>query len=621
MRKAGAPPSAQAQAAPEFDAVHTAAVQTFQSSPEEKELLSKAVEQCDRISKLPPQLREVALAAFERFDYNQGDKVLTAGEPANCFYVVGRGSFNLTSPEVNEGRSSLGRYVAGQIIAERNLYILRQDSRSPFSIDCDSAGSLFALPKASFVAIRAAMEANPVGVTSASIAEALRELPACRSVSNEQLHSLSSDVEVVTCTPGMPILTDPKPSDRVLIVQSGSFTVGSVDSLSIEFTTGDIIGERDLANMASKLGHGDIKASCAVALLQIPAAHAALPDRMRWLANHTMVLKVLRLMEVFNTLNGEQLEQLVRVGRVRDFEKDEVISTATNAEPMLGPFRRPSFNPEKACLSVILSGTVSISRATNKDGDVKTELLGTLSAGEHLGGKNLVDPSAPRVTQAVAGDLTCLLQLDAEALGELLELVKHSLLRELANRRWVLENRGVVQMEDLENRALIGVGSFGRVKLVVHKPTGKPFALKILSKKQLVKNREVEHVRSELALTTTCSHELTLKLVAAFQDASNLYMVLEFVQGGEIYRLMNEGKLDVSNARYYAASVITALAYLSTLNCAHRDIKPENLMITSRGSLKVIDFGLCKVLTEGRAYTFCGTPDYMAKLRARSPTH
>ena len=207
-------------------------------------------------------------------------------------------------------------------------------------------------------------------------------------------------------------------------------------------------------------------------------------------------------------------------------------------------------------------------------------------------------------------ELTCL-RLDARAFGELLPLVQHSLARELASRRWIIENRDKVSLDELTLVRTIGIGTFGRVKLVIHRPSGgKPYALKVLQKRMLVHMAQVDNVRSEQQLLSTCSHPFLLKLAAAFQDAERLYMVLEFIQGGELYRRMQETDdlcFDVATTRFYAASIVSALSYLGSLCIAYRDLKPENILIDSTGYLKVIDFGFAKILTEGKTFTFCGT--------------
>ena len=126
---------------------------------------------------------------------------------------------------------------------------------------------------------------------------------------------------------------------------------------------------------------------------------------------------------------------------------------------------------------------------------------------------------------------------------------------------------------------------------------------------------QVANVRSEQNLLSTCSHPFLLKLAAAFQDGVYLYMVLEFIQGGELYKYMqdqDESILPIEHARFYTASIIAAFLYLNSLNIVYRDLKPENMLLSSSGVLKLIDFGFAKILVEGRTFTFCGTPDYMA---------
>ena len=172
-----------------------------------------------------------------------------------------------------------------------------------------------------------------------------------------------------------------------------------------------------------------------------------------------------------------------------------------------------------------------------------------------------------------------------------------------------------VTMNELDVVRTIGVGTFGRVRLMVHAPTHKPYALKTLQKRQLVAMSQVSNVRSEQTLLSTCSHPFLLKLAAAFQDETRLYMVLEFIQGGELYKYMqdqDEGLLPLGSARFYSASIVAAFAYLNSLNIIYRDLKPENILLSSEGLVKVIDMGFAKILANGRTFTFCGTPDYMA---------
>lgn len=89
-------------------------------------------------------------------------------------------------------------------------------------------------------------------------------------------------------------------------------------------------------------------------------------------------------------------------------------------------------------------------------------------------------------------------------------------------------------------------------------------------------------------------------------------MAFEFVQGGEIFRLLrNEGAFPNDVALFYATEIVLALEYLHSKNIAYRDLKPENLLIAKDGHLKITDFGFAKKIVD-RSFTLCGTPEYLA---------
>jgi len=103
-----------------------------------------------------------------------------------------------------------------------------------------------------------------------------------------------------------------------------------------------------------------------------------------------------------------------------------------------------------------------------------------------------------------------------------------------------------------------------------------------------------------------------VNLIESFQDKLNLYLVFDFVQGGEIFRLLRKENLFPNDvALFYIAEITLALEYLHQRKIAYRDLKPENLLIGSDGHLKITDFGFAKQIGD-RSYTLCGTPGYLA---------
>lgn len=197
-------------------------------------------------------------------------------------------------------------------------------------------------------------------------------------------------------------------------------------------------------------------------------------------------------------------------------------------------------------------------------------------------------------------------------------------------------NHFSANIEDWDLVKIIGEGAFGQVFQVEQKNScdgshldSKSYALKMLSKYQLVCDGQVDLVVTEKKLLQRASqHPFIVKLRAAWQDANLIYLLQDFVQGGELFSLMlqdgnaeRDGSpprkaLPEHHVQFYAACIADALHYLhAKCNIVYRDLKPENALMDDRGYLMLIDLGGAKLLTEGenfRTYTLCGTPRYVA---------
>eukprot|EP00049_Salpingoeca_infusionum_P011626 m.203019 g.203019 ORF g.203019 m.203019 type:complete len:357 (+) comp14985_c0_seq2:370-1440(+) len=158
----------------------------------------------------------------------------------------------------------------------------------------------------------------------------------------------------------------------------------------------------------------------------------------------------------------------------------------------------------------------------------------------------------------------------------------------------------------------IGTGSFGRVLLAKEKSQEAPVALKILEKSKVIKLKQVEHTLNERNILATVTCPFIVNLVSYFKDNSNLYLVMEYVNGGELFsHLRRVQRYSEEQSRFYAMQIVLAFEYLQSLNIVYRDLKPENLLFAPNGYIKITDFGFAKVLTS-RTWTLCGTPEYLA---------
>ena len=301
---------------------------------------------------------------------------------------------------------------------------------------------------------------------------------------------------------------------------------------------------------------------------------------------------------------------------------------AIKAFSMLDDFQRQQV--AEACIfqlcaageAIVTKGEVGDKFYVITQGEVTVQIEGgddkVLRMGEYFGEQSLLN-DAPRSATIVANNaVVCLTMLRSDfvaLLGPLDAIQERSVARErrLRDLSIATEAKAAIGLSDLVVKQTLGRGTFGRVKLVTHKQTGEHYAMKVLSKSLVVAYGQQRNVINEKTLLMRAHHPFILACHAAFKDADNLYLLMELVQGGELFaRLHNRGGKETSkNACFYSACVLSALVYLHSQQVAYRDLKPENLLIDARGYIKMCDFGFAKVIAN-RSFTLCGTPEYLA---------
>ncbi|XP_061992217.1 CBL-interacting serine/threonine-protein kinase 24-like [Rosa rugosa] len=161
----------------------------------------------------------------------------------------------------------------------------------------------------------------------------------------------------------------------------------------------------------------------------------------------------------------------------------------------------------------------------------------------------------------------------------------------------------------------IGEGTFAKVKFARNAETGESVAVKVMAKSTILKHRMVDQIKREISIMKIVRHPNIVRLHEVLAGRTKIYIILEFVTGGELFdKIVHQGRLRENESRKYFQQLIDAVSHCHSKGVYHRDLKPENLLLDSYGNLKVSDFGLSALPQQGVGllHTTCGTPNYVA---------
>ena len=171
-----------------------------------------------------------------------------------------------------------------------------------------------------------------------------------------------------------------------------------------------------------------------------------------------------------------------------------------------------------------------------------------------------------------------------------------------------------VKLEDFEIKMQLGKGTFGRVYLAELPNVKQKYAIKAIRKDVLIEYDQIASTALEKDILFEADHPFLCGMEYLFQSEARLYFVMPFINGGELYKIFQEQKRFAEDAvRFYAAQIIIAIGKLHEKGIMHRDLKLENIMVDETGYIKIIDYGLAKMLSSDEvAMSYCGTPEYLA---------
>ena len=163
------------------------------------------------------------------------------------------------------------------------------------------------------------------------------------------------------------------------------------------------------------------------------------------------------------------------------------------------------------------------------------------------------------------------------------EKIERRQLHALKETEFLRLKRLKLSYSDFSPLKVIGKGAFGEVRLVQKKDTGHIYAMKILRKKDMLLKEQVAHVRAERDILAEADHQWVVKMFYSFQDSRNLYLVMEFLPGGDMMTLLiKKDTFSEDWTQFYVAETASAIEYIHKLGFIHRDIKPDNLLLDAR---------------------------------------
>lgn len=172
--------------------------------------------------------------------------------------------------------------------------------------------------------------------------------------------------------------------------------------------------------------------------------------------------------------------------------------------------------------------------------------------------------------------------------------------------------------DDFNLGELLGHGAFGQVIKVTDKETGHEYAMKVLSKSHIVKEKKMNYVKVERDVMTKLRHPNIVRLCLTFQDPGNLYYVIEYAKNGDLQKVLDQKKtLSLECTKVLTGQVLLALAHIHQHHIIHRDIKPENILLDEKNRVKVTDFGTAKMFDKDAPFfvergSFVGSADYVS---------
>ena len=512
-----------------------------------------------------------------------GHVIIKQGETGDFFYVVEEGHVSFTVDNQHVGSTGRGGSFG-------ELALLYNCPRAATCL-ANTACRLWKVDQKTF----RYMLANNQSSQQKDINDILRKVPFLTDLDDSDLLRISDALTTVTFKEGERIINKGDVGEVFYIIREGTVKVHDIgfgDSTYVDqpLGPGDFFGERALITGDPRVANVTSTSTSSCLCLSRETFELVLGP-LQGLIDAAMKKRTLLGVPLFSNSHFQPHE----LSRLTDL----IVETKFPPGTILAEIGKP-YNPN---LCIIRTGNVAVA---NDDG-----VINNLREADYFGDKFLKEEEGfiSKQTITVQTETSCgvLSRKDiTSVIGDIRRLGQP-----LENNKPLLKT---IRFKDLVKFRILGVGTFGKVWLVSHKRTGTAYALKQLSKREIIGHHQVEGVIREKNIMASLDHPFVVNLVSTFQDERSLFMLIELVQGGELFSVIHTETRDGipnGNSRFYAACILESLAHLHHRCICYRDLKPENILIDNRGYCVLVDLGFAKIVVD-KTFTLCGTPEYLA---------
>lgn len=528
--------------------------------------------------------KSMLIKAMQKQEVKKGETIIKQGEQGDFFYILESGKIDF----IADGKD-VGSCGSGGSFGELALLY---DSPRAATCKAGEDSKLWKVDQGTFRHLLARNAKEQEG----GIQDVLRKIPLFKDMDQAILTKFASVLTNLTFSEGEVIVKKGDVGDIFYIISEGQVRVHDIGLGDASYADqilkgGDWFGERALMT-------GEPRAANVTAMTE---THVFALDRETFETTIGSLENILGLeskkrfiksVPIFNKseLLSIEYEHLVAMIQEKKYTKGEKLMEAGKAADKK--------------LWIVKDGKLMVSSALGS--------IFFLGSGDYYGDKAL------KATEDFISDETCICEEDTtcwvlerndvedvigdvKRLGQSTPFVSSSLNTDIA-------------LSDVKKHKILGMGAFGKVWLASTTESSTPYALKTISKRQLIQANQVKGVVREKQIMASIEHPFILPLVGSFQDADALYLLLPLIQGGELFNVVHTDKRDgISNeaSLFYGGCILEALGYLHARNIVYRDMKPENALIDDQGYCIMIDLGFAKIVVD-KTYTLCGTPEYLA---------